>query len=197
MPTSRAPRRFDAQARSALPNSVARKNQPNTTSSSAVATMTATLCPVIGKPPTVKLCSISDGRADAFGPEEGEAEARQREMHAEGGDQQHQHAGVGQRLERDAVDHRPHRHDQRDGEQDVHRGAEFHRRQRAGERSQQRTATPYCSRTISASAAHAQRAPLLHQRSRRRERAQRDQQPGGGRHAPGLERSERHARRRR
>ena len=57
-------------------------------------------------------------------------------MHADGGDEQDQHARVGERLEGEPVDERPHRHDQRQGDERVDRHAGLHRRERGGEREQ-------------------------------------------------------------
>ena len=48
-------------------------------------------------------------------------------------DQQHQHRGLGDRLIDDAVHHRPERHHDQHGEQDLHREAELGQRQQAQE----------------------------------------------------------------
>ena len=50
-------------------------------------------------------------------------------MHAERGHQQYQHAGMGDRLEGDAVEHRAHRRNQRDRQQNIGGLAQLHRRQ--------------------------------------------------------------------
>jgi hypothetical protein len=65
---------------------------------------------------------IRDGRAAlAFGAEEHQAETLQREVGADRGDQQHQHRGVRQRLEDEAVEKQPDRRDDQQRQRDIDR----------------------------------------------------------------------------
>ena len=123
--------------------------------------------------------------AQALGAEEHQAEALQGEMAADGCDQQHQHRGVGERLERDAVEEQPDRRDdqqrQRDVDRDRGRGAgepvgqgQDGGRQRdvEGEASAQTLLEP-------------QRSPRVEQIEREGDHAHRDGEPRGARHLAG------------
>ena len=124
MPTRRAPSRLTEQARSALPISVSRKNQPSAGHQRD------------GDAEDAQALAADEQRADGetlgpqrrrvrpLRPEEGEAEPGQRDMHAEGDDQQRQHARLRQAVEGEIIKDDAERDDQRQREDDVHRETE-------------------------------------------------------------------------
>ena len=74
--------------------------------------------------------SVDEGRDPrALGPEEHQAEADHGDMHADGGDEQDEHRGVGQGLERQPVDQRPHRRDGGQGDERIGGEPQLLRRQ--------------------------------------------------------------------
>ena len=70
---------------------------------------TSRLCTLMFMPPTVEGRRRECRRARAFGAEEPQAEPGQREMHRDRDDQQHEHAGFGERLVGDPIEQRSQR----------------------------------------------------------------------------------------
>ena len=112
MPIRRAPMRFIAVARKALPSMRAlevdiqaddqqqRRRRPRGWSGPAMAH------------PTSKLMSVKAGVREPSAPKKSRPRPIMRQVHGHRDDQQHQHRSAGQRLVGDAVDHRPQRHDE-------------------------------------------------------------------------------------
>ena len=122
MPTSRAPTRLTAVARSALPVTVCsntRKNRPLSTMAEATIRITCPLTVIAVAERHRAGCERTGARA--FGSEEQQAEAGQQEVQRQRHDQQHQHRCIRDRLEHDACEQRRDRHHQQHGGGDVHR----------------------------------------------------------------------------
>ena len=111
MPHRRAPARFTAVARSALPYSVRPKNSVQRDDQRHAGPDTSRLCTFTLTAPTVNDARRERRRARALGAEEPQAEADQRKVHGDRNDQQHEHGRFGERLVRDPVEQRPERRD--------------------------------------------------------------------------------------
>jgi len=68
---------------------------------------------------------LQRGCAQACGGEKHQSETLQRQMGADGRDQQHQHRGVGNRLERDAIEEQADRRDDQQRQHDIDRDRGF------------------------------------------------------------------------
>jgi hypothetical protein len=120
MPISRAPRRLTAVARSALPCSVRSKNSHSNTISATDARKMISVCPLSVSGPMLKRSSQKLGLRKPSAPKKNRPRPGQREVHAHRHDQQHQHAGIGQRLVGQAVDQRAEGRDQGQRQQRLH-----------------------------------------------------------------------------
>ena len=77
--------------------------------------------PVIASAPADE-ARVPEARiAEALGAEEDEAQAGQREMHADRDDQQHEHGGIGEALVGQAIDERAEQRDDRQRQRALHR----------------------------------------------------------------------------
>ena len=194
MPTSRAPTRLTAVARSALPVSVRSKNRKSRKLKIAELATIRMLWPGHADRPEVEERPRHRLGAEAFRSEIEQREAGYREVNRDRDDQQDQHRCVGERTKRDAIEQRRDRQNDREGQRD----AEPHRQVApGGEPDQRRRDDRAARRTAAAPSAGGAAAPRrisavdFHHG---RKRGQRQHQPHRARHLPQLQRRERERR---
>ncbi len=122
--------------------------------------------------------------AQAFGAEEHQPEALQREMAADRGDQQHQHRGVRDRLKRDAIEEQSDRRDDQQRQRDVDRNRGLGAGQPVGQ-GQDRHRQDDVERGRARDQPWAQRPPCGKQVEAEGDDAHRHRQPRRARHLAG------------
>ena len=134
MPTSRAPTRLTAVARSALPYSVRPKNRYSAPISTTLVPTTSRLCALNVSAPICERRAGEAGVREPSAPKNHRPRPVSAKCTRDRDDQQHQHARVGERLVGDPVQQRPERGHGGERQQHLHRQRQRARRRPPDER---------------------------------------------------------------